>query len=148
MGLLHGPIHAELRLGPDGPVLLEVAARSIGGLCSSALRFAADRSLEEIVLRQAARLELPPLQREVRAAGVMMIPIPRGGILHGVRGRAEARAVPGVEEVTISIPFGQEVIPLPRGDRYLGFIHARADTPRQVEAALREAHRRLEFDIS
>ena len=147
MGLPEGPIHAELRLSPSGPVVIEVAARSIGGLCSDALRFASDVSLETLILRQASRLEVGSLEREPRPAGVMMIPIPRGGILRAVHGRAEAKAVPGVEEVTISIPFGSEVVPLPRGDRYLGFIHVRADTPAAVEAALRAAHAKLEFDI-
>ena len=147
IGLREGPIHAEARLNKQGPWIIEVAARSIGGLCSDALRFASDLSLEEIILRQAARREFGSLQRSPRPAGVMMIPIPRGGILHAVHGRAEAKAVPGIEEVTISIPFGQEVVPLPRGNRYLGFIHARGDPPEAVEAALREAHRRLEFDI-
>jgi biotin carboxylase len=147
LGLREGPLHAEARLNAQGPWILEVAARSIGGLCSDALRFADDTSLEEIILRQAARLDPASLRPDARPAGVMMIPIPRSGILHAVRGRAEARAVPGIEEVTISIPFGQEVVPLPRGNRYLGFIHARAATVEAVEAALREAHARLEFDI-
>lgn len=147
IGLREGPLHAEARLNEQGPWVIEVAARSIGGRCSDALRFAADVSLEEIILRQAARLAVGSLEREPRPAGVMMIPIPRGGLLRGVRGRAEAKAVPGIEEVTISIPFGQKVVPLPRGDRYLGFIHARAETPAAVEAALREAHGKLRFEI-
>jgi hypothetical protein len=147
LGLREGPIHAEARLNERGPWLIEVAARSIGGYCSSALRFASDTSLEELILRQAARLDLTPLQREPRPAGVMMIPIPHGGILHAVRGRPEAKAVPGVEEVSITIPYGEQVVPLPRGNRYLGFIHARAATYDAVLAALREAHGKLEFDI-
>jgi hypothetical protein len=77
----------------------------------------------------------------------MMIPIPRAGRLHAVHGRAEAHAVPGIERVTISIPCGQQVVPLPRGTRYLGFIFARAGTPAEAEAALRRAHSRLELDI-
>jgi hypothetical protein len=77
-----------------------------------------------------------------------MLPIPRGGILRAVRGREEALAVPGVEEVTITIPLGQPVVPLPEGDRYLGFVFARADTPAEAEAALRLAHRRLRFVIA
>ena len=77
----------------------------------------------------------------------MMIPIPRGGILRDVRGLAEAKAVPGVEDVAISIPCGHAVVPLPRGTQYLGFIFSRAETPEAVEAALREAHRLLTFTI-
>jgi biotin carboxylase len=148
LGLREGPVHAEVRLNEQGPWIVEVAARSVGGLCSNALRFGtADVSLEEIILRQAVRLEIASLQRERQPAGVMMIPIPRGGILRDVRGLAEAKAVPGVEDVAISIPRGHAVVPLPRGSQYLGFIFSRAETPEAVEAALREAHRRLKFTI-
>jgi biotin carboxylase len=148
LGLREGPVHAEVRLNEQGPWIVEVAARSVGGLCSNALRFGtADVSLEEIILRQAARLEIASLQRERQPSGVMMIPIPRGGILRDVRGLAEAKAVPGVEDVAISISRGHAVVPLPRGTQYLGFIFSRAETPEAVEAALREAHRRLTFTI-
>jgi biotin carboxylase len=154
LGLHDGPLHAELRLGTGGPYVLEVAARSIGGLCSNALRFGTGLSLEELILRHALATRgnaegaaaLP--ERERRAAGAMMLPIPRAGTLRAVRGRAEALRVPGVEEVTITIALGQPVVPLPEGDRYLGFVFARGDTPAQVEAALREAHRHLGFVIT
>ncbi|NIU22124.1 MAG: ATP-grasp domain-containing protein, partial [Actinobacteria bacterium] len=52
LGLDRGPVHAEVRFGPDGPVLIEVAGRSIGGLCSRALTFGMLRgSLEEQIIR-------------------------------------------------------------------------------------------------
>ncbi len=147
LGLVEGPVHAELRLSPQGPVVLEVAARSIGGLCARTLRFGAGISLEEILLAHAAGLPISALRREERAAGVMMLPIPRGGILHGVEGVEAARAVPGVEDVVITVPEGRAVEPLPEGDSYLGFLFARAATPAEVERALRAAHGRLRFDI-
>ncbi len=92
-------------------------------------------------------MPIESLEREKRAAGVMMIPIPEAGILRQVQGLAEARAVPGIDDVTISIPVGHPVVPPPEGYRYLGFIFARADDPAAAEAALREAHRRLRFEI-
>ena len=145
LGLREGPLHAELRINDEGAWPLEVGARSIGGLCSRALRFGAGISLEELILRHALGMEIETLERERRPAGVMMIPIPRGGVLKEFRGLDEARAVAGIEEVTQSIPIGQTVVPLPEGSRYLGFIFARADSPKAVEEALREAHRRLEI---
>ena len=148
LGLRSGSVHAELRLNERGAWIVEVAARSIGGLCSSTLRFGAETSLEEIILRQAARLDLGSLEREQQPAGVMMIPIPASGILREVRGVAEAEAVPGIDEVDISIPCGEMVQAPPRAGRYLGFIFAHADTPEAVETALREAHRLLQFDIA
>jgi biotin carboxylase len=148
LGLREGPVHAELRLGSEAPVVLELAARSIGGLCSRSLRFGLGMSLEEIILRHALDLPLTGIAREDRAAGVMMLPIPRAGDLLEVRGVDEARAVPGIGGVEITVPRGRPVRPLPEGDRYLGFIFAKADTPAEVEAALREAHALLEVAIA
>ena len=147
LGLRDGPIHAELRINEAGPWIVDLAARSIGGLCSRALKFGAGISLEDLILRHALRLPLPSMERDSRAAAVMMIPIPRAGTLREVRGLPRARSVPDVEGVTISIPLGEEVLPLPEGYRYLGFIFARGRDPGTVEAALREAHHRLEFVI-
>ena len=147
LGLTEGPIHAELRLNERGPFVLEVAARSIGGLCSRTLTFGTGLSLEELILCHALGRPLESLERERRAAGVMMVPIPRAGHLASVHGAAEAAAVDGVEEVTITMHPGQEVVPLPEGWQYLGFIFARAETPAAVEHALRQAHARLHFTI-
>jgi biotin carboxylase len=148
LGLRDGPVHAELRINDSGPCLIEIAARSIGGLCSRTLTFGTGMSLEEVILRHALRMDMPEPEREKRAAGVLMIPIPRGGILEEVRGLDEARAVAGIEDVTISIHAGQRVVPLPEGSRYLGFVFSRADSPERAEAALREAHSRLIFEIA
>jgi biotin carboxylase len=147
LGLTEGPLHAELRVNDRGPWVVEVAARTIGGLCSRTLRFGAGVTLEELVVRHALGIDLESLERERRPAGVMMLPIPRGGTLRAVHGREAALAVPGVEEVAITAHVGQALVPLPEGSRYLGFVFARADSPEAVEAALREAHRRLTFDI-
>ena len=148
LGLDEGPVHAELRVNDAGPWVLEVAARSIGGLCSRTLRFGTGMTLEEIILRHALGWSIASLTRERRPAGVMMIPIPRAGRLTAVRGTAAAAAVAGIEEVTITAHIGQQLVPLPEGWQYLGFVFARADTPDRVEAALRDAHARLTFEIS
>jgi len=132
----------------DGPWVLEVAARSIGGLCSRTLRFGTGMTLEEIILRHALGWPIASLVRERRPAGVMMIPIPRAGRLAAVQGQDAAATVPGVEEVAITAHVGQELVPLPEGWQYLGFIFARADSPEAVEAALRDAHARLVFSIA
>ncbi len=147
LGLRHGPVHAELRVNDQGPWIIEIAPRSIGGLCSRTLRFGDGISLEELILRHALGSSAESLERERQAAGVMMIPIPLAGTLHKVQGQAEAEGVPGIEEVRLTIPVGQEVIPPPEGARYLGFIFARGETPERVEASLREAHHCLTFLI-
>ena len=147
LGLLEGPIHAEVRLNPDGAWVLEVAARSIGGLCGRTLRFGAGVTLEELILRHAAGLELPPHDRERAASGVLMLPIREAGRLREVRGQARARAVPGIVGLTITVPRGEALVPLPEGDRYLGFLFARSATSDVVEAALREAWSSLEVVV-
>lgn len=147
LGLKHGPVHAELRYNDKGAHLIEIAARTIGGLCARTLRFGTGMSLEELVIRHAIGQPVETLQREQKAAGVMMIPVPKAGILGEVRGKTAAHCVDGIVEVNITIPIGGEVVPLPEGARYLGFIFARAETPETVETALREAHRQLEFVI-
>ncbi|MCA1843883.1 MAG: ATP-grasp domain-containing protein, partial [Actinobacteria bacterium] len=147
IGLTEGPVHAELRIDPEGrPWVLEVAARTIGGLCARTLRFAAGVTLEELVLRHALSLPIDP-RRETVAAGVMMLPIARAGRLVAVKGQDEARAVPHITALEISIPLGGQVRPLPEGDRYLGFLFARAKTPAEVEEALRSAHAQLDVVI-
>jgi biotin carboxylase len=148
LGLREGPVHAELRVNDDGAWIIEIAARSIGGLCARTLRFGMGISLEELIIRHAIGMEVESLQRERQPAGVMMIPIPHAGILREVRDKTDAEKVSGIEEVTISIPIGQKVLPLPEGAKYLGFIFARGSTPESVEASLREAHHRLEFVIT
>jgi len=144
-----GPVHAELRVTPEGRVLvLELAARTIGGLCARALRFGLGASLEELVLRDALGLPLDGLRREDAAAGVMMLPIPRAGVVEEVRGAERARAVPGIAGLELSIAPGRPVRPLPEGDRYLGFLFARGARPAEVERSLRTAHAELEVRIA
>jgi biotin carboxylase len=147
LGLRSGPVHVELRLNGEEVFLLEISPRSIGGHCSRVLRFGSGMTLEELVLRQALGIAPDEMTREGRAAGVMMIPIPASGTLHAVKGLERARGVPAVEGVEISIPLTQPVVRLPEGNRYLGFIFAKAERPDTVERALREAHEHLTFDI-
>ena len=155
LGLRHGPVHAECRVNEEGVFVLEVAARPIGGLCARALRFTSIASpqsrapspFEELLLRHALGEDPDTWRRESDASGVMMIPIPRGGIYRGVAGIETARAVPGVDEVKITAKTDQRLVPLPEGASYLGFIFARARRGSDVEHALRAAHAQLAFAI-
>jgi formate-dependent phosphoribosylglycinamide formyltransferase (GAR transformylase) len=147
LGLRVGPVHAELRVNDEGAWMIEIAARSIGGYCSKTLRFDMGVSLEELILRQAAGMEIEGLVRDDGAKGVMMMPIPKAGILKSVMGVEAAEAVPGIDEVQITSPLNNPLVPLPEGSSYLGFIFASGDSAGFVEAALRDAHRRLHFEI-
>jgi biotin carboxylase len=147
LGLVTGPVHAELRF-PGQPWLIELAARPIGGRCSRVLRFGPDAmSLEELLLRQAMGLGVPSCEREAQPVGVMMIPTPGAGVLRGVRGLEDARAVALIEAVELTVYPGQRLVPLPEGSRYPGFIFARGPSASACVDALRRAHACLTFDI-
>ncbi len=150
LGLQHGPVHAEVRFNSKGPYVLEVAARPIGGLCAKTLRFEqrGERiGFEDLLLLHAAGEPVHGWRREHLSSAVMMIPIPRSGTLRGVDGVQAAGAVPYVDEIEITAKIDQQLLALPEGSSYLGFIFARASTPADAEGAVREAHARLRFTI-
>ncbi len=149
LGLTEGPVHAEFRVNDQGPWVLEVAPRPIGGLCSRVLRFGPQRIfLEELLIRTTLRLPGAEWQREPDAAGVMMIPVPRSGVLEEVQGTEEALAIASICEIQITARLHDFIAVWPEGSSYLGFIFARAKTPDLAEAALRKAHDALRFTIA
>ena len=147
LGLTHGPVHAEVRLDGDKVFLIDLAGRSIGGQCARTLSFGSGLSLEEIILTHAVGDDINQANRESSAAGVMMIPIPAAGIFQKVSGVDKAEKISGIESVSIVPTSGDELIPLPDGNEYLGFIFAKGTTAQIVEKSLREAHNQLDFQI-
>jgi hypothetical protein len=143
-GLVNGPVHAELRLHDSEAWIMEVAARTIGGQCAQLLRHGTGHGLEELVIAQATGKILSS-EISVQAAGVLMIPIPAAGILRRVEGLTAARRIAHITEVEISVREGYELVPLPEGAAYLGFIFAQGPDPESVENALRQAHACLRF---
>jgi hypothetical protein len=153
LGLSHGPIHAEFRVNEHGVWPLEVAPRPIGGLCARSLRFSFDGKtdpigLEELLVRHSLELSGWNSPRERLASGVMMIPVPRSGILEAVSGEESARSIPGITEVSITARLHDAIAAWPEGSSYVGFLFARGSTPEKVEQALREAHQKLSFEIT
>lgn len=147
LGLYHGPIHAEMRVNPTGVWMLEVAARPIGGLCARALRFSSDLTLEELVVLHAIGEAPASLALTPPASGVLMIPVPGAGVFESVSGIDGARQTEGVDDIVITAKPGQELIPLPEGASYVGFVFASGADPSAVENSLRHAHARLQFQI-
>jgi len=146
LGLTDCPVHAEMRLQGTTVWMLEVAARPIGGLCGKVLQFGG-ATLEETLLRHAVGEDVSQTKLSPGAHGVMMIPIPHGGVYLGVEGLEPACAVAGIEDIVISAKEGQHMLPLPEGASYLGFIFARGENPDFVEQALRKAHSCLHFHL-
>src|SRR5215472_68013 len=105
-GLTHGPVHAEFRLNAEGVWPIEIAPRPIGGLCARALGFmvpgeSCPIGLEELLLRHALEMEGHDAIREREASGVMMIPVPRSGMLEKIEGEEQARKTPGITSLEI-----------------------------------------------
>jgi D-alanine-D-alanine ligase-like ATP-grasp enzyme len=155
LGLTQGPVHAEFRVNEEGVWPLEVAPRPIGGLCARALRFegpngsaAETIGLEELLLRHAVGLPGGDWAREAEASGVMMIPVPKSGVLERVDGIDAARGVPGITDVEITARVHDFIASWPEGSSYLGFLFERGSGPEAAERALREAHAELKFKIT
>jgi biotin carboxylase len=150
LGLTHGPVHAEFRINDEGVWPVEVAARPIGGLCARALRFCSNNlqesiGLEELLLRHALKLPGSDALREPEASGVLMIPIPHSGVLERISGEEAALATPGITDLRITARLHDYIAAWPEGSSFLGFLFAKANTAEEVERAIREAHRKLEF---
>src|SRR5882724_4372023 len=153
LGISQGPIHAEFRINEDGVWPLELAPRPIGGLCARALRFFLDSEedligLEELLMRRALEFPGSDSQREQLAAGVMMIPVLKSGVLEAVSGEDVALAVPGITDLLITARLHDYIAAWPEGSSYLGFLFARGAHPEEVEQAIRKAHEKLAFTIT
>ncbi len=146
-GLTEGPVHAELRLHEGEAWILEVASRTIGGQCARLLQYGTGHALEALVIAQAIGRPLVP-ERQNQAGGVLMIPTPKAGILRRVEGVMRATQVEHIDDLEISLREGYRLVPLPEGNRYLGFIFARAPTPAKAERALRAAHACLNIVVA
>jgi D-alanine-D-alanine ligase-like ATP-grasp enzyme len=153
LGLSQGPVHAEFRINEEGVWPLEVAPRPIGGLCARALRFAPDAAsqtigFEELLLRHALGLPGRDWLREPSASGVMMIPVPKSGVLEKVEGEDAARSVPGITALEITARLHDYIAAWPEGSSYLGFLFATGNSAAEVEEAIRKAHARLYFELT
>jgi ATP-grasp domain/L-amino acid ligase C-terminal domain 2 len=167
MGLTRGPVHAEFRIHGDGTAAevwpLEIAARPIGGLCAQALRFVENKNqtvenknakeqasigLEELLLLHSLDVPVSTWTRVRMASGVMMIPVPSSGMLERVQGEESARETHGITELLITARLHDYIEAWPEGASYLGFLFAAAETPREVEQALRAAHAKLSFTMT
>jgi hypothetical protein len=153
LGLTMGPIHAEFRINVEGVWPIEVAPRPIGGLCARALRFSSSEVekpiwLEELLLRHALNLPGWDARRESLASGVMMIPVPGSGIFEKVSGEEAALSTPGITELLITARLHDYIAAWPEGSCYLGFLFARGESAAEVEQAIRNAYKKLEFTIT
>ena len=106
-----------------------------------------DTSLEALILRNAIGRDKPELRRGPDASGVLMIPIPKAGTLKSIDGLESLQEDPAITGHEITAVPGSHVAPPPEGDRYLGFVFAKSDSPQAVERALTAAQERIVVQI-
>jgi biotin carboxylase len=146
-GLRQGPVHAEARITGQGVVLIEMASRTIGGQCARLIDEVLGIPLEDIVIRLTAQ-DRVELSENNGYAGVLMIPITKTGVLKRIEGLTAANQVEYIQDIEIHIQPGYELIPLPEGSSYLGFIFAKSPGYEQTYQALKTAYHQLEFVTS
>ena len=159
VGIRNGPSYTQLRIGPDGPVVMEVAARLGGGhdaeLCAAAtgvdlndlaVRAAfgeppSDTLSQALFTRSVSDLKSDTSRGAVRprTGGVVVVfLVPPPGRLLQVEGDAEALALPGTRWVRVYRRPGHVFGPLRRGSDRAGAVLA---TGRGREEALERGRR-------
>jgi biotin carboxylase/GNAT superfamily N-acetyltransferase len=147
LGLRDGFAHCELRLTSDGPYVLEIGARLIGGACSRVFRAVIGEDIHSYVLRLALGDAVVPPRQQAIAAGAMMLPIPGEGRLVEVRGVHRARQVRGIQDVMVEAEPGEMIVPFPEQSCYVGFLTAKGETPEAVAEALAQAAGQIELEL-
>ncbi len=146
-GLVTGPVHAELRINDENAWILEVASRTIGGDCGRILDAGQNFNIEELAISLAINQPIDVASPQ-DARGVMMIPIKQGGLLRRVEGISNAENIPCIDKVDILAQRGHELVPLPEGNQYPGYIFASGQTQQQVVLALKAAFECLDFVVA
>lgn len=137
LGIRNGPSYVQLRLGPGGPVVMEVAARLGGGhdaeLCLAATGVDLNALVVDAALGTVPTRGLPPgaLPTEPPDSGepppggaTIAFLVPPVGRLQETDGVTEARALPGVEWVRVYRRPGHLFGPLRRGADRAGAVLA------------------------
>ena len=148
LGIGEGPTYTQLRLGPDGAQVIEVAARLGGGhdaeLCEAALGVDLNGlALAAALGRRVSAGELAGSPR-VGGACVHFLVAPPGE-LRAVEGVEDARALPGVHDVRIYQSPGQRIGPLRLGADRAGALLAVGDSRDDALARADEAASRIRF---
>ena len=142
LGVADGPSYTQIVLGPDGPRIMELAARLGGGHDAELCRVALGVDLNGLAL--AAALGEPveiPEQAPVGGACVRFL-VPPEGVLEDVDGLEEALAVDGVADARAYRSPGWRFGPFRRGNDRAGYVLAQGDSR---DDALARAHRAAEL---
>ena len=150
LGIENGPSYTQLRIGPDGPQVIEVAARLGGGHDAELAKLALGVDLNGLALQAAlgepiwsAALQPTP---EVGGAVVRFL-VPPEGVLEEVEGADEARALEGVQDVRIYREPGHVFGPFQRGADRAGAVLAIGDSREEALERSDEAARLIRFRV-
>ena len=150
LGIENGPTYTQLRIGPDGPQVIEVAARLGGGHDAELCKLALGVDLNGLALQAAlgesiwsAALQPTP---EVGGAIVRFL-VPPEGVLEEVEGVDEARVVEGVHDVRIYREPGHVFGPFLRGADRAGAVLATGDSREEALARADEAAGLIRFKV-
>jgi biotin carboxylase len=150
LGIENGPSYTQLRIGPDGPQVIEVAARLGGGHDAELVKLALGVDLNGLALKAAlgepiwsAALQPTP---EVGGAVVRFL-VPPEGVLEEVEGADEARALEGIEDVRIYREPGHVFGPFQRGADRGGAVLAIGDSREEALERSDEAARLIRFKV-
>lgn len=138
LGIRLGPAHVELRLGPAGPVLIEVNPRLAGGWIPRLVREATDADLILGTVAAFGGLPSPVAGSAARGAAIRFVVPAASGRLRGVDGVARACAVPGVVDVEIYREPGAEITVSGDFRDRIGHVLARGATAAEAAAAAEE----------
>jgi biotin carboxylase len=147
LGVREGPTYTQIRMGPDGPRVMELAARLGGGhdaeLCETALGIDLNALALAAAFGRPARV---PPARPVGGACVRFLVAPPGR-LRGVTGVKEALETPGVLDAVPYRPPGWEFAPLRTGHDRAGFVMARGDSRAEALERAEQAAGLIRFDV-
>jgi biotin carboxylase len=150
LGIRDGPTYTQIRVGPDGPQLIEVAARLGGGhdaeLCQAALGVDLNGLALSAALGEAIDPRRLRLREQVGGACVRFLVAPEGE-LEGVRRVDDAEAVGGVRWVRLYRRPGHRFGPLRIGSDRAGAILAVGSSREEALGAAADAASRVRFDV-
>jgi S-sulfo-L-cysteine synthase (3-phospho-L-serine-dependent) len=145
IGLDLGPAHVEIKIGPDGPRLIEINARAGGDRIPDLIELTTGLS----VLRQTLDLYLgrrpPPPAAPVGGAAIRFARA-EPGVVRRIAGVELARRVPGVVDVGLEVGVGRTVRPLGDAHDRVAYALARGDTTYQACRSAEVALDQLQVD--
>ena len=150
LGIENGPSYTQLRIGPDGPQVIEVAARLGGGHDAELAKLALGVDLNGLALQAALGEPIwsAALQPTPEAGGaIVRFLVPPEGVLEEVEGADEARAVEGVQDVRIYREPGHVFGEFRRGADRAGAVLAIGDSREEALERSDEAARLIRFKV-